>query len=132
MLKMLERYQNCTYGSMEADRSATNSETQSMLDRLSELQVQERMWLEANKALQNKLEEVYAENQAGPSSWAAAGEQCCSYGQQQHPPQSHQDFFQPLECNSNLQIGYNGVGSSQLTASTNGQNLNGLDSGWML
>ncbi|XP_024974786.1 developmental protein SEPALLATA 1-like [Cynara cardunculus var. scolymus] len=191
MLKMLERYQNCTYGSMEVDRSATNAEqnsykeymklkakyeslqqyqrqifgedlgplslkeleqlerqldstlrqirsirTQSMLDRLSELQVQERMWLEANKALQNKLEEVYAENQAGPS-WAGAGagpapgEHCCSYEQHHQHPQS-QDFFQPLDCNSNLQMGYNAVGSSQLTTSTNGQNLNGLDSGWMM
>lgn len=184
MLKMLERYQKCTYGSMEIDRSATNAEqnsykeymklkakydslqqyqrqvfgedlgplslkeleqlerqldstlrqirsirTQSMLDRLSELQVKERMWIEANKALQNKLEEVYAENGAGPS-WTA-GENCCSYDQQHQHPQS-QDFFQPLDCNSNLQIGYNEVGPSHLTDSTNGQNLNALVPGWML
>ncbi|KAL4577324.1 hypothetical protein LXL04_013432 [Taraxacum kok-saghyz] len=205
MLKMLERYQKCTYGSMEIDRSVANAEqnsykeymklkakydslqqyqrqtyiqdsylydndrqvfgedlgplslkeleqlerqldstlrqirsirTQSMLDRLSELQVKERMWLEANKALQNKLEEVYAENQAGPSWAAAAGDQnCCSYEQQQHHHQQHpqsQDFFQPLDCNSNLQIGYNEVGPSHLTDSTNGQNLNALVPGWML
>nr|KAJ0220507.1 hypothetical protein LSAT_V11C200082220 [Lactuca sativa] len=160
MLKMLERYQKCTYGSMEIDRSANNAEqnsykeymklkakydslqqyqrqTQSMLDRLSELQVKERMWIEANKALQNKqLEEVYAENQAGPS-WAAGDhhQNCCSYEQQQQHdqhPQS-QDFFQPLDCNSNLQIGlYNEVGPSHLTDSTNGQNLNALVPGWML
>lgn len=183
MLKMLERYQKCTYGSMEIDRSVANAEqnsykeymklkakydslqqyqrqvfgedlgplslkeleqlerqldstlrqirsirTQSMLDRLSELQVKERMWLEANKALQHKLEEVYAENQAGPS-WAAAGENCCSYEQQnQHHPQS-QDFFRPLDCNPNLQIGYNEVGPSHLTGQNN---LNALVPGWML
>ncbi|PWA74995.1 flower development transporter SEP1 [Artemisia annua] len=183
MLKMLERYQNCTYGSMEIDRSTTNAEqnsykeyiklkakyeslqqyqrqvcgedleplslkeleqlerqldstlkqirsmrTQSMLDRLSELQLKEKMWLEANRALQQQLEVVYAENQAGPS-WAV-GENC-TY-EQQHEHARSQGFFQPLECNSNLQIGYNTVGSSQLTTTTNGQNLNGLVPGWML
>nr|XP_043631762.1 agamous-like MADS-box protein MADS2 isoform X2 [Erigeron canadensis] len=180
MLKMLERYQNCTYGSMEIDRSSNNAEqnsyreymklkakyeslqqyqrqifgedleplnikeleqlerqldstlrqirsirTQSMLDRLSELQVKERMWLEANKALHNKLEEIYAENQAGPS-WAA-DENCGSYEQHQHP--QSQEFFQPIDCNPNLQIGYNTVGSG---ASTSGQNMNGIVPGWML
>lgn len=180
MLKMLERYQNCTYGSMEIDRSTTNAEqnsykeyiklkakyeslqqyqrqvcgedleplslkeleqlerqldstlkqirsmrTQSMLDRLSELQLKEKMWLEANRALQEQLEVVYAENQAGPS-WAN-----CSYEQQHEHPRS-QGFFQPLDGNPNLQIGYNTVGSSQLTTTTNGQNLNGLVPGWML
>nr|GFC56432.1 developmental protein SEPALLATA 1-like [Tanacetum cinerariifolium] len=29
MLKLLERYQNCTYGSMEIDRSTTNAEQNS-------------------------------------------------------------------------------------------------------
>ncbi|MFS7947996.1 putative transcription factor MADS-MIKC family [Helianthus anomalus] len=152
MLKMLERYQNCTYSSMEVNRSANDAEqssykeyiklkakyeslqqyqrqvarvqlfgedlnplnlkeleqlerqldstlrqirsirTQSMLDRLSELQV--------------KLEEYYAENQAGPS-WAG-GEHVNSFGQhhqnQEQHPQNHEGFFQPLDC-TNLQIG---------------------------
>ncbi|KAJ0551281.1 putative transcription factor MADS-MIKC family [Helianthus annuus] len=193
MLKMLERYHNCTYGSMEIDKSTINAEqnsykeymklkakyeslqqyqrqifgedlgplslkeleqlerqldstlrqirsirTQSMLDRLSELQNKEKMWIEANKDLQNKLEEIYAENQAGPS-WTAALEHGCSYEQQQHHHHHHhnhhpqsQGFFQPLDCNPNLQIGYNTVVSSQLTATTNGQNLSGLVPGWML
>ncbi|XP_071705640.1 agamous-like MADS-box protein MADS2 isoform X2 [Rutidosis leptorrhynchoides] len=188
MVKMLERYQNCTYGSMEIDRSTNNAEetsykeymklkakyeslqqyqrkvsgedleslslkeleqlerqldstlkqirsirTQSMLDQLSELQAKERMWLEANKDLQNKLEEAYAENQAGPS-WAAA-ENYCSYEQQhqqQQHSQSYQDFFQPLDCNDNSHVGYNRIGSAQLTASTSGQNMNGVIPGWML
>ncbi|KAK9054041.1 hypothetical protein SSX86_025117 [Deinandra increscens subsp. villosa] len=192
MLKMLERYQNCSYSSMEINRSANDAEqssyreyvklkakyeslqqyqrqvaqlfgedlgpltlkeleqlerqldstlrqirsirTQSMLDQLSDLQVKERMWLEANKSLQNKLEEYYAENQAGPS-WAG-GENDNSFGQhhqnhqEQHP--QHQGFFQPLDCNSNLQIGYNPIDSSQITASTSGQNVNGIIPGWML
>ncbi|XP_071731003.1 agamous-like MADS-box protein MADS2 [Rutidosis leptorrhynchoides] len=191
MLKMLERYQNCTYSSMEVNRSANDAEqssykeymklkakyeslqqyqrqlfgenlgplnlkeleklerqldstlrqirsirTQSMLDRLSDLQVKERMWLEANKALQTKLEEFYAENQAGPS-WAREGENGNSFIQhhyqhrQEHHPQ-HEGFFQALDCNSNLQIGYNTIGSNQITASTSGQNVNGIIPGWML
>nr|GFC82441.1 developmental protein SEPALLATA 1-like [Tanacetum cinerariifolium] len=86
------------------------------------------MWLEANRALQDQqLEVVYAENQAGPS-WAV-GENC-TYEQHEHP--RSQGFFQPLIGNSGLQLGYNTVGSSQLTPTTNGQNLNGLVPGWML
>ncbi|XP_071709852.1 agamous-like MADS-box protein MADS2 [Rutidosis leptorrhynchoides] len=193
MLKMLERYQNCTYSSMEINRSANDAEqssykeymklkakyeslqqyqrqlfgedlgplnlkeleqlerqldstlrqirsirTQSMLDRLSDLQVKERMWVEANKALQTKLEEFYAENQAGPS-WAGGGENGNSFVQHHHQQQhehhhhpQHEGFFQPLDCNSNLQIGYNTIGSSQITASTSGQNVNGIVPGWML
>ncbi|XP_024977577.1 developmental protein SEPALLATA 1-like isoform X1 [Cynara cardunculus var. scolymus] len=186
MLKMLERYQNCTYSSMEVSRSANDAEqssykeymklkakyeslqqyqrqlfgedlgplnlkeleqlerqldstlrqirsirTQSMLDRLSELQVKERMWLEANKALQNKVRiHFYAENQAGPS-WAG-GENGHSYHQHQDQHPQPQGFFQPLDCNSNLQIGYNTIGSSQINASTSGQNVNGIVPGWML
>ncbi|XP_076914798.1 agamous-like MADS-box protein MADS2 [Bidens hawaiensis] len=184
MLKMLERYQNCTYSSMEINGTTNDAEqnsykeymklkakyeslqqyqrqffgedlspltlkeleqlerqldstlrqirsirTQSMLDQLSDLQVKERMWVETNKGLQNKLEEYYAE--AGPS-WAG-GENGNSFGQhqnQEHHPQ-HEGFFQPLDC-TNLQIGYNPIGSSQLTASTSGQNVNGIIPGWML
>ncbi|XP_076941814.1 agamous-like MADS-box protein MADS2 [Bidens hawaiensis] len=191
MLKMIERYQNCTYSSMEVNRSTNDAEqnsykeymklkakyeslqqyqrqlfgedlgplnlkeleqlehqldstlrqirsirTQSMLDRLSDLQVNERMWLESNKALQAKLEEYYAE--AGPS-WAAGGENGNgnSFGQhhqnqEHHPPQQDQVFFQPLDCNSNLQIGFNTIDSSQITASTSGQNVTGIVPGWML
>ncbi|KAL8211012.1 hypothetical protein R6Q57_005449 [Mikania cordata] len=192
MLKMLERYHNCTYGSMEIDRSTTAEQnsykeymklkakyesllqyqrqlyyrqifgedldplsikeleqlerqldstlrqirsirTQSMLDRLSDLQDKTKMWIEANKDLQNKLGEVYAENQVG-QSWAAALENGCSYEQHHHHhlPQPHQGFFQPLDCNPNLQIGYSAVDSHHLTATTSGQNLNGLVPGWML
>lgn len=54
-----------------------------------------------------QLEEFYAENQAGPS-WAGGGENGTSFAQhhqqQEHHPQ-HEGFFQPLDCNSNLQIG---------------------------
>ncbi|XP_076954380.1 agamous-like MADS-box protein MADS2 [Bidens hawaiensis] len=187
MLKMIERYHNCTYGSMEIDTSTANAEqnsykeymklkakyeslqqyqrqifgedleplslkeleqlerqldstlrqirsikTQSMLNRLSELQVKEKMWTEANKDLHNKqLEEIYAENQA-QQSWGAAVEHCGSYEQQHHHHPQPQGFYQPLDCNPSLQIGYNTVGSSQLTPTTNVQNLSGVVPGWML
>ncbi|KAI7751700.1 hypothetical protein M8C21_003169 [Ambrosia artemisiifolia] len=178
MVKMLERYHNCTYGSMEIEASTTNTEqtsykeymklkakyeslqqyqrqeleqlerqldstlrkirsirTQSMLDRLSELKDKEKMWTEANKDLQHKLEEFYAENQAGQALTTAL-EHGCSYGQHPHPHHRHhpqyQECSQPLDCNPNLQIRYNTVGSGQLTATTNGQNLSGLVPGWML
>ncbi|KAI3762005.1 hypothetical protein L1987_52428 [Smallanthus sonchifolius] len=99
-LEQLERQLDSTLRQIRSIR------TQSMLDRLSDLQVKERMWVEANKGLQNKLEEYYAENQAGPS-WTG-GENAGSFGQhnqnhEQHP--QHLGFFQPLDCNFNLQIG---------------------------
>lgn len=47
------------------------------------------------------MEEIYAENNM-QQAWGG-GEQSLNYGQQQHP--QSQGFFQPLECNSSLQIG---------------------------
>lgn len=47
------------------------------------------------------MEEIYAENNL-QQPWGG-GEQGLTYGQQQHP--QSQGFFQPLECNSSLQIG---------------------------
>ncbi|KAL2522999.1 Developmental protein SEPALLATA 2 [Forsythia ovata] len=178
MLKTLERYQKCSYGSLEVNNSTKDLEessyreysklkskyeslqryqrhllgdelgplnindlehlehqletslkhirstrTQVMLDQLSDLQAKEKMMVETNKALERKLEEIYAANHM-QQSWAG-GEQSCAYGQQH--PQS-QAFFQPLECNSTLQIGYNNPGSSsQMNAiNTDVPNVNGL------
>ncbi|KAF7135586.1 hypothetical protein RHSIM_Rhsim08G0076700 [Rhododendron simsii] len=104
--------------------------TQSMLDQLYDLQTKEQLWTEANKGLERKLDEIYRENHL-QSAWAC-GEQSTTYGHPQHHPQS-QGFFQPLECNSNLQIGYNPQVSNQITAATTqDQNVSGLIPGWML
>ncbi|KAG8384575.1 hypothetical protein BUALT_Bualt04G0132000 [Buddleja alternifolia] len=184
MLKTLERYQKCSYGSVEVNNPSKDIEqssykeylklrskyeslqryqrhllgdelgplnindlehlehqldtslnhirstrTQVMLDQLSDLQAKEKMMLDANKALERKLEEIYAANHI-QQTWVG-GDQSNTYSH--HHAHSHQDFFQPLDCNSNLQIGYNDpVTSSQMTAATDVQNVNGLLPGWML
>ncbi|KAG5535222.1 hypothetical protein RHGRI_023114 [Rhododendron griersonianum] len=118
--------------SIKCDSDLVNLQTQSMLDQLYDLQTKEQLWAEANKGLERKLDEIYRENHL-QSAWAC-GEQSSTYGhpQHQHHPQS-QGFFQPLECNSNLQIGYNPQVSNQITAATTqDQNVSGLIPGWML
>ncbi|XP_076941873.1 agamous-like MADS-box protein MADS2 isoform X2 [Bidens hawaiensis] len=157
MLKMLERYQNCTYSSMEINGTTNDAEQSSYKEymklkakyeslqqyqrqlfgedlsplTLKELEQLERQLDSTLRQIRSiRLEEYYAE--AGPS-WAG-GENCNSFVQQhqnqeQHP--QHEGFFQPLDC-TNLQIGYNPIGSSQMTASTSGQNVNGIIPGWML
>ncbi|KAI5665758.1 hypothetical protein M9H77_15611 [Catharanthus roseus] len=104
-----------------------STRTQVMLDQLSDLQTKEKLWLEANKALERKLEEIYTENHLH-QAWGGA-EQSSTYSQQHSQSQG---FFQPLECSSSLQMGYNPASSSQITAVTNAPNMNGLIPGWML
>ncbi|KAF3682829.1 Developmental protein SEPALLATA 2 [Capsicum annuum] len=170
MLKTLDRYQKCSYGTLEVNRSIKDNEQSSYreysklkakyeslqryqrhllgdelgpltIDDLEHLEVQldtslkhirstrEKLWNEANKVLERKMEEIYAENNL-QQPWGG-GEQGLTYGQQQHP--QSQGFFQPLECNSSLQIGYDPITtSSQITAVTNAQNVNGMIPGWML
>ncbi|KAE9466663.1 hypothetical protein C3L33_01449, partial [Rhododendron williamsianum] len=103
-----------------------------LLAHLSSYGPSEQLWAEANKGLERKLDEIYRENHL-QSAWAC-GEQSSTFGhpQHHHHPQS-QGFFQPLECNSNLQIGYNPQVSNQITAATTqDQNVSGLIPGWML
>ncbi|KAK6154993.1 hypothetical protein DH2020_009241 [Rehmannia glutinosa] len=185
MLKTLERYQKCSYGSLEINNPGKDIEqssyreylklkskyeslqryqrqllgdelgplnindlehiehqletslkhirstrTQVMLDQLSDLQGKEKLMLDANKALERKLEEIYAANHL-QQSWVGGGEQSNTYNHHQHA--QSQGFFQPLDCNSTLQIGYGDpVSSSQMTAATDVQNVNSLVPGWML
>ncbi|XP_055827161.1 agamous-like MADS-box protein MADS2 [Solanum dulcamara] len=183
MLKTLERYQKCSYGTLEVNRfvkdnneeifykeylklkakheslqryqrhllgdelghlnideleqlelqlgtslrQTRSTRTQLMLDQFSDLQTKEKYWLEANKVLKGKLEETYAENNIH-QSWGGAG-QIGNYSQQH--PQTH-GFFQPLECNSTLQIGYEPTSSSQIIGVASGHNVSGIIPGWML
>ncbi|XP_059670478.1 agamous-like MADS-box protein MADS2 [Cornus florida] len=183
MLKTLERYQKCSYGTIEVSRSAEaeqssyreylalkekyeslqqyqrhllgedlgplnikdleqlehqldsslkqirSTKTQFMLDQLSDFQTKERMWVEANRALERKLDEMYAENHHMQPPWAG-GDQHNPFAHHQHA--QSQGFFQPHDCDPTLQIGYNTVGTSQITAATHAQNVSGLIPGWML
>ncbi|XP_059283421.1 agamous-like MADS-box protein MADS2 isoform X1 [Lycium ferocissimum] len=108
-------------------RHTRSTRTQMMLDQLSDLQTKEKLWLEANKVLGGKVEEIYAENNIH-QNWGG-GEQSGNYSQQHTQTQG---FFHPLESNSTLQIGYDQASSSQITAVTSGQNVSGIIPGWML
>ncbi|KAI9112913.1 hypothetical protein K1719_016027 [Acacia pycnantha] len=181
MLKTLERYQKCSYGSVEVSKPAKELETsyreylklkgrteslqrtqrnllgedlgplnskeleqlerqldsslkqvrsiktQFMLDQLSDLQNKEHVLVEANRTLTMKLEEISSRNNYR-QSWEG-GNQSMPYGSQSA---NSQGFFQPLDCNPTLQIGYNAEGSEQMTATTQGQQGNGFIPGWML
>ncbi|KAL7190631.1 hypothetical protein ACSBR2_022836 [Camellia fascicularis] len=128
-IKELEHLEHQLETTLKQIRS---TKTQSMLDQLYDLQTKEKLWLESNRALETKLDEIYREHHIR-SSWAGS-EQCSIFGhQQQQHPQS-QVFFQPLECNSSLQIGYNPEVSNQINAAANHDdpNMNSFIPGWML
>ncbi|XP_061366859.1 agamous-like MADS-box protein MADS2 isoform X2 [Gastrolobium bilobum] len=123
--KELEQLERQLDSSLKQVRS---TKTQFMLDQLADLQNKEQMLVEANRALNMKLEEINSRNQYR-QSWEA-GDQSMPYGAQHAHSQG---FFQPLECNPTLQIGYNTVASDQLTATTQAQQqVNGFIPGWML
>ncbi|XP_057447759.1 agamous-like MADS-box protein MADS2 isoform X3 [Lotus japonicus] len=126
--KELEQLERQLDASLKQVRS---TKTQFMLDQLADLQNKEHMLIEANRALNLKLEEINSSNHYR-QTWEA-GDQSMAYGNQNAPSQS---FFQPLECNPTLQIGtdyrYSPVASDQLNATTQPQQVNGFIPGWML
>ncbi|XP_041007826.1 agamous-like MADS-box protein MADS2 isoform X1 [Juglans microcarpa x Juglans regia] len=109
-------------------KQVRSTKTQHMLDQLSDLQNKEQLLLDSNRALTMKLDEICSRNHLR-QSWDQGGEQNISYGPQN--AQIH-GFFQPLDCNPTLQIGYNASGSDQITATTHAQQVNGFIPGWML
>ncbi|XP_010257958.1 PREDICTED: developmental protein SEPALLATA 1 [Nelumbo nucifera] len=122
--KELEQLEHQLEMSLKQIRS---TKTQLMLDQLSDLQRKEQMLQEANRALKRKLDESSSENPLR-LTWEAGG-QNISYSRQ---PSQSEGFFQPLEGNSTLQIGYNPVGPDQITVAASAQNVNGYIPGWML
>nr|AAZ20812.1 MADS1 [Castanea mollissima] len=149
MLKTLERYQKCSYGAVEVNKPGKELEISyreylKLKARFESLQRTQRhniCWtsfliskirntylVEANRALTIKLDEISSRNNLR-QSWEG-GEQSMSYG----PQNAHsQSFFQPLDCNPTLQIGYNASGSDQqLSGTTHAQQVNGFIPGWML
>ncbi|KAJ4972561.1 hypothetical protein NE237_005735 [Protea cynaroides] len=183
MLKTLERYQKCSYGTLEASqppketqssyqeylrlkarvevlqqsqrnflgeelgplntkeldqlehqlevslKQIRSTKTQLMLDQLSDLQRKEYMLQDANRSLGRKLDESINAENSFRMTWETSGANI-QYNRQ--PPQS-EGFFQPLECNSTPQIGYNSAGPDHLNvAVTPAQHVNGFIPGWML
>ncbi|CAK7335319.1 unnamed protein product [Dovyalis caffra] len=124
--KELEQLERQLESSLKQVRS---TKTQYMLDQLADLQNKEHLLLEANRALTMKLDDISVSNSLRPS-WEGDDQQNMSYGH--HLAQS-QGLFQPLECNPTLQIGYDHVGSDQITATTHAtQQVHGFIPGWML
>ncbi|CAH8253654.1 unnamed protein product [Arabidopsis lyrata] len=94
--------------------------TQFMLDQLNDLQSKERMLTETNKTLRLRLADGYQMPlQLNPNQ-----EEVDHYGRHH---QHSQAFFQPLECEPILQIGYQG----QQDGMGAGPSLNNYMLGWL-
>ncbi|KAG5001229.1 hypothetical protein JHK87_022301 [Glycine soja] len=131
MLKTLERYQKCSYGAVEVTKPAKELEQSSYREYLKlkarfeslqrtqrnllgedlgplntkELEHLERQLDSSLKQVRStKLEEINSRNHYR-QSWEA-GDQSMPYGGGPQNSHSHQGFFQPLECNPTLQIGF--------------------------
>nr|CAN77788.1 hypothetical protein VITISV_023234 [Vitis vinifera] len=87
----------------------------------------EHMLIEANNALRRKLEESNGKHPL-QQSWEAAGNSALY----SRLPAQSEGFFQPLERNSTLEMGYNAAGSNEITLAAPSQNDNGFGPGWML
>ncbi|XP_058080465.1 agamous-like MADS-box protein MADS2 [Magnolia sinica] len=124
--KELEQLENQLEMSLKQIRS---TKTLFMLDQLSDLKRKEQMLVEANKALKRKLEESGRENLL-QLSWDTGAQNMSSYNRQ---PSHSEGFFQPLDCQPTLQMGYHPVYEDQMTVATNhGQNnVHGFMPAWM-
>lgn len=122
--KELEQLERQLESSLKHVRS---TKTQYMLDQLGDLQNKEQLLLEANRSLTAKLDEINAKSQIR-QSWDGS-EQHMTYASQHAQTQG---LFQPIECNPNLQRGYNPAVSDQITATSHAQQVSGFIPGWML
>ncbi|CAH8299234.1 unnamed protein product [Eruca vesicaria subsp. sativa] len=112
-LELLERQLDSSLKQIRALR------TQFMLDQLNDLQSKERMLTETNKTLRLRLADGYQiPLQLNP-------DQEDHHDQQQH---SHHAFFQPLECEPILQMGYQGQQNHGMEA---GPSANNYMLGWL-
>lgn len=112
-----------------------STKTQFMLDQLANLQSREQMLLETNKVLKRKLEE------AGPQipsqlAWEVEGHHGGGGGSGSIPcslfPPQPEGFFQPMDSNLSLQIGYNPACLDGMNALVSSQSAAGFIPGWML
>ncbi|XP_060672562.1 agamous-like MADS-box protein MADS2 isoform X6 [Ziziphus jujuba] len=109
--KELEQLERQLESSLKQVRS---TKTQYMLDQLSDLQ--------------NKLDEISSRNHLR-QTWEGGDQQTLSYAPQHAQSQG---FFQALDCNPTLQIGYNATGSEQMASTSHAQQVSGFIPGWML
>nr|AAT46095.1 SEPALLATA-like protein [Akebia trifoliata] len=100
-----------------------STRTQYMLDQLSDYQRREQMLSEANKALRRRLEEG---SQPNPHQWDP-NVQVVNFGRQQAPAQG-EGFFQHIECEPTLHIGYQ---PDQITVAAAGPSMNNYMQGWI-
>nr|AQR58150.1 SEP1 [Tulipa gesneriana] len=124
--KELEQIEHQLETSLKQIRS---TKTQLMLDELSDLKGKEQMLQEANRELRRKLQEAGVEN-ALRLSW-----ENCRNGGPDVPSDCQTDqserFFQPLACDSSLQIGYHPISVDQLNNGVTSQNGDGYAPAWM-
>ncbi|KAK9115978.1 hypothetical protein Sjap_014925 [Stephania japonica] len=129
--KELEQLEHQLQISLKQIRSTKN---QFMLDQLANLQKKEQMLQEVNKTMRKKLDEINAQKLKEINaqdhiqlSWEAKEQR--KYSQ---PPEA-EIFFQPLDCNSTLPIGYNPIIQNQMTVAAPIQHVSsGFLPGWML
>uniref|UniRef100_A0AAU7LL13 MADS44 n=1 Tax=Hippophae rhamnoides TaxID=193516 RepID=A0AAU7LL13_9ROSA len=126
--KELDQLESQLDMTLKQTRSRKN---QIMIDQLYNLQREEEIVRETNNALRRKLEET---NAAFQSSWEAhIREQNVTHNTHQSNPQPQQGFFEPLQSNNTLQMGYNNISAAteeeNIAIST--QNLMPFSNGWM-
>ncbi|XP_060672560.1 agamous-like MADS-box protein MADS2 isoform X2 [Ziziphus jujuba] len=126
--KELEQLERQLESSLKQVRSTKALQTQYMLDQLSDLQNKEQMLIESNRALTIKLDEISSRNHLR-QTWEGGDQQTLSYAPQHAQSQG---FFQALDCNPTLQIGYNATGSEQMASTSHAQQVSGFIPGWML
>ncbi|PIM99980.1 MADS box transcription factor [Handroanthus impetiginosus] len=153
MLKTLERYQKCSYGSLEVNHPGKDIEQSSYREYLKlkskyeSLQRYQRQLLGDDLGPLNINDLEHIEHQLETSLKHIRSTRTQVMLDQLSDLQAKEKmmvdankalerkgFFQPLDCNSSLHIGqYNDpASSSQMTAATDVQNVNGLVPGWML
>ncbi|XP_058070532.1 agamous-like MADS-box protein MADS2 isoform X2 [Magnolia sinica] len=119
----LDQLENQLEMSLKRIRS---KKAQLMFDELSDLRRKEQTLLEANETLRRKLEEINAENPL-QLSWKT-GTENVPYN---HQPPHSEGFFQFLDCDPTLQMGYHPVSADQINIPTPLHDANGYIPGWI-
>lgn len=127
----LEQLENHLEAALKNIRS---TETQFMLDQLSDLHNRETVLVETNNDLRSKLEETDNLQVPGRILALEAGGSNFHHAPFPSPPPPQSDrFLHHVGVNSNLQIGYNPMGSADVNVGASSLRMNGFDAmTWML